>query len=83
MIKLWIIEGELISTLKGHSGDIKEVMFSHDSQNIVSASRDNTVKLWSLTTDDLISQGCQWIKDYLSNSPIVNQDDRNLCDGIR
>ncbi|HEY9609688.1 AAA-like domain-containing protein [Allocoleopsis sp.] len=54
-VKVWTNKGELVRTLKGHSSAIWDVEFALVADNsgtkrptIVSASADNTVKLWQL-----------------------------------
>ena len=39
--------------MEGHSDAVTSVQFSLDGQNIVSASADNTVRVWSAVTGDL------------------------------
>ena len=45
-IKIWQLNGKLISTISGHNNKIRSISFSPDSQMIASASSDNTIKVW-------------------------------------
>ncbi|MDZ7956222.1 WD40 repeat domain-containing protein, partial [Nostoc sp. DedQUE09] len=58
-----------ISTLTGHSNSVNSVVFSSDGKTLASASVDNTIKLWNLNLDDLLAQGCSWLKGYLASHP--------------
>ena len=50
-IQLWDAKtGSELQTLKGHSGPVYSVAFSHDGQMIMSGSYDNTIKLWDAKT---------------------------------
>ncbi|MEH2075025.1 MAG: hypothetical protein V7K57_11625, partial [Nostoc sp.] len=69
-IKLWNRDtGKEISTLSGHSAEVFSVVFSPDGKTLASASADNTIKLWNLNLDDLLTQGCSWLKGYLASHP--------------
>ncbi len=46
-IKLWSIDGTLLTTIKGHSDQINSVSLSPDGKTIATASNDKTIKLWS------------------------------------
>jgi hypothetical protein len=47
--------GSLITTFKGHTGGVLSAAFSSDGSKVVSASGDNTVKLWDVKTESLIT----------------------------
>jgi RNA polymerase sigma factor (sigma-70 family) len=50
-IKLWKAEtGQLLATLKGHTGSIRGLALHPDGQTLFSASEDRTAKSWDLTT---------------------------------
>lgn len=46
--KVWNLEGDLITTLKGHRQGIASVRFSPNGQLLATASWDKTIKLWTL-----------------------------------
>jgi WD40 repeat protein/pimeloyl-ACP methyl ester carboxylesterase len=47
-VKLWNFKGDPIQTLKGHTKKIFSIAFMPDGEAIVTTSRDNTVKIWSI-----------------------------------
>ncbi|WP_127084731.1 WD40 repeat domain-containing protein [Dulcicalothrix desertica] len=55
-----------MTTFKGHIDYVSSVSFSLDEQTIASASNDGTIILWNLSLDDLLSRGCEYLKDYLT-----------------
>ncbi len=84
-VKFWNLNGQLLNTLRGHIGMVSDIAFSPDGQTLVSASEDKTIKLWSLGSldlDDVMTRGCDWVQDYLTNNPNVSEEDRKICDGI-
>ncbi|AFZ38170.1 WD40 repeat-containing protein (plasmid) [Stanieria cyanosphaera PCC 7437] len=81
-IKLWSIDGELLHTLLGHSVSVNQIVFSPDGKTLISGSYDRTAKFWSLDLDDLLTRGCDWARDYLTNNPNVSENDHHICDGI-
>ncbi|CAD5909305.1 nSTAND1 domain-containing NTPase [Planktothrix agardhii] len=81
-INLWTLDGTRIVTLKGHQDEVNDVSFSHSGQTLASASSDHTVILWNVDTvtslDQLLTQGCNWLKNYLENSNDPNKAQK-LC----
>jgi WD40 repeat protein len=57
--------------LQGHQSFVNSASFSPDSQHIVTASSDNTARVWKVESlDELLKLGCRWLKSYyLAFSP--------------
>ena len=90
-VRLWDSNGTLLYTFPQYDGYddwVWDVSFSSDSKYLAFTSKDNTVVLWQLKNtkqkllelDELMSLGCQWLKDYLKHNQIVEPSDRHLCD---
>jgi WD40 repeat protein len=47
--------------LRGHSDSVDSLAFSPDSQWLVTGSRDTTLRLWSMDTDQLLQRGCKLV----------------------
>jgi len=79
-IKVWNREtGELIRTLTGHNNPVYSVSISNDNKTIVSGSYDSTIKVWNIDLDWLMERSCDWVRGYLQN-PTVKEEDKGLCD---
>ncbi len=82
-IRLWDRKGTLLKTLRGHTGIVEGLSFSPNSdQFLASASRDKTVIVWEWRSslDQLLTQSCDWLKDYLKNNSTLKQRDRTVCE---
>ena len=67
-IKLWNLHGELLKTLFGHDAAVWQVFFAPYGDKIISSSEDRTVIVWNLeriNNLDLLTYGCDWVRDYL------------------
>ena len=47
-VKIWKIDGTLLSTVQEHTNCVFDVVFSSDGEQIVSIANENTVVIWSL-----------------------------------
>ena len=47
-VRLWSPTRGELGTLRGHTGDVHAVAFSHDGLRLASGSRDGTVRIWDV-----------------------------------
>ena len=45
-----LADGAVLKTLEGHTGPVKGVEFTKDGANVISASEDMTIRIWSIET---------------------------------
>ncbi len=65
-VKLWDRKGRRVFELTGKGQPFWDVDFSADGQLIAAAEGQGTVYLWHpKDLDELLGQGCQWLKYYL------------------
>ncbi|MEC4991605.1 MAG: AAA-like domain-containing protein [Oscillatoria sp. PMC 1068.18] len=48
-LKLWRRDGKLLKSWQAHAAGISQVIFSLDSQTLISSSMDKTIKFWNLS----------------------------------
>ena len=78
--RLWDKSGKKLATLSGHQDSVWSAVFSPDGERILTASADGTARIWQVESlEQLLERGCDWIRDYLTNSPNVREEDRGLC----
>jgi WD40 repeat protein len=53
--QVWTPEGKYITTLSGHTGDVRSAQFSPDGNFIVTGAEDGTVRVWDGETGGTIS----------------------------
>ena len=83
-IRQWSVEtGQELQTITGHGYAFWNVSFNPDGKTFVSVSDDAQVEIWTAETlelQQLISQGCDWLRNYLKHNVRVDPVDRQLCD---
>ncbi|WNZ25596.1 AAA family ATPase [Leptolyngbya sp. NK1-12] len=70
-VKLWRRDGELLGTLQGHEGPVWSVKYL-SPETLISASADNTIRLWELNSDPLKQTSCDWLNSYFAINPDAN-----------
>ncbi|MBN4005199.1 hypothetical protein [Nostoc sp. LPT] len=68
--KVWTLNGKLLAEYQDHSSELGDVEFSPDGNYLATASRDDKIVLRSVEGfDELLTQGCSFLNDYLVNHP--------------
>ena len=68
-VRLWTHSGNRLAKWNVRS-PVTSVSFSPDGQKIAAATLDGKVILWTIAElDELLEQGCQWLKDNPTNHP--------------
>lgn len=85
-IKLWTLNGNILQTFGGHDAGIKSVSLSPNYQLLASSDSLGNVIFWHLDLnshpDKLLKEGCDRVRNYLTNSANVKENERRLCDGV-
>ncbi|MBW4422528.1 MAG: AAA-like domain-containing protein [Myxacorys californica WJT36-NPBG1] len=80
-IKLWkTLDGSLLQTFSGHTDWAWDAGFSPDGKTLASAGRDKMIRLWRLASAKQLSDGCEWLHDYLKTNSHLEESDRHICD---
>ncbi|MEH2143462.1 NB-ARC domain-containing protein [Nostoc sp.] len=70
-INLWqVIDGELLSTCKGHTNWVRSVAFSPQGNILVSGSDDQTVRIWNINTGECLKTlhgHTDWVRSIAFN----------------
>lgn len=79
-VRLWNLQGQPLATWKVDQGQVWSISFSPDGQQLATAGSIGNAKLLQIESfDELMKQGCNWVRDYLKNNPNT-ESDRHLCD---
>jgi WD40 repeat protein len=54
---VWTADGELVTTLRGHAGDVVAARFNPDGTRLLTASRDGTAVVWLASGERLLTLG--------------------------
>ncbi|MEG3918580.1 WD40 repeat domain-containing protein [Microcoleus sp. T3_A4] len=61
--------------MEGHGDTIIRASFSPDGKFIITGSKDKTARIWRVRElDELLAQGCLWLKDYLATHPEAREE---------
>lgn len=87
-IKLWYtsdrrssqasFDRTLLKTLRGHTSKVNTLAFS--DRALISADEQQGLILWNLNLDNLLTQGCDRLANYLQNNSYLHQGDRSICE---
>jgi WD40 repeat protein len=73
--RIWDLSGRPLAKLEGHNDTIVRASFSPDGKFIVTGSSDKTARIWQVRElDELLAQGCLWLKDYLATHPEAREE---------
>jgi WD40 repeat protein len=79
VLKVWDLKkNEKVRTLKGHTNRVGSVVVTPDGRRVVSASDDNTLKVWDLETGSAI---CSFMMDAALHACAVGQDGATIVAG--
>ncbi|GAX39934.1 WD-40 repeat-containing protein [Tolypothrix sp. NIES-4075] len=81
-IKLWNRNGTLLIALKADNENFSSAIFSPDKRQLAIASTKGRLILQNLADiklENLLSQSCDLLHDYLKTNPKVTKSDRALC----
>lgn len=85
-IRQWsVAQGQELQTIAGHGYAFWDVSSNPDGKTFVSVSDDAQVEIWTAETleaQQLISQGCNWLRNYLKHNVRVDPVDRSICDAF-
>lgn len=89
-VRIYDLSGTQAIQLHGHAGKISSIVPFGDGRSIITASDDNTVRLWNismqpstedelLNSDRLVERACDWLSAYLKTNVHISQSDQKLC----
>jgi WD40 repeat protein len=71
-VRVWTLSGQQIAEFEGHQGAVYHLSFSPDGTQLASVGQDDTFRRWQVDgLDQLLVQGCHWLRDYFVTRPQV------------
>ncbi len=81
-IRLWDVgSGEICGLLTNHTDDIRALAFTPDGKQLVSASRDWTIRMWDVTNTNWAQLRCLWSSREGLTALAVLPDKKTLVSG--
>ncbi|NJN85644.1 MAG: WD40 repeat domain-containing protein [Leptolyngbyaceae cyanobacterium SL_7_1] len=81
-IKLTYLDGTSMTEFQLEEDSIQTIILSPDGSKMATIAENGTATLWQIGDfDQLISQGCDRLRDYLQN-PELTRRDRSLCNNV-
>ncbi|PAX51696.1 AAA-like domain-containing protein [Brunnivagina elsteri] len=75
IIQLWHVKGGQLAEYTIPEEAINGISFSPDGKLITAVGSGGTVRVWRLEgLDDLLTRGCNWLKDYFVTRPELRQE---------
>jgi WD40 repeat protein len=76
-VELWAFQEKptLLLTLETATNSVSSMKFSYNSKSLAVGYSNGTILIWNINLDNLLKQGCDWIKNY--RTPHHLQE--NLC----
>ena len=83
-IQLWdIASREILATWQSGRASIETISLNSAGNILATAGESGKVKLWRIDSfDELMSQVCSLMANYLKHNSTLQQGDRTLCNGI-
>ncbi|MEM6252341.1 MAG: TIR domain-containing protein [Cyanobacteria bacterium P01_D01_bin.156] len=87
-INMWTVDKTQLTpllSLINYKNRINSLEFTPSNMSLVSAGADDQVIVWGLadlTLNNLMGSACQVVDDYLGTNQLIEDGDRQLCDGV-
>ncbi|MGL5939085.1 MAG: eIF2A-related protein [Waterburya sp.] len=84
-VQLWDKNtGESLATWTAHSSSIDSLSLNPDGNLLATTGQGGSIKLWRIDSfDQLMSQACSLMQNYLHNNSTINQSESFLCNDRR